>query len=299
MIAIEKNTGRPDQSRGVPNGLPDSVAIAGVDTTLLDESERVLRDDDARIHEYANRDGDAGEAHDVGGNAGVVHAQERHQDGEGQRKRDDQNRSEVHQEDDVRQRDERDLLDQRRPQRADRLLDQVRAVVERHDRDALRESRRNLRDARLDGIDDILRVDAGPRDDDAADGFLRPFHERGDPERVADLDVRHLLDVDRNSVRAADDDPLDVIDGRDQPDASHDQPGTVRLQHVAANIQIARTDGRHHRAERQVVGPEAIRIDVHLVLLDMATDGGDLRDARHGIELVADEPVLQRAELTE
>ena len=69
---------------------------------------------------------------------GVVHAQERHQDGEGQRKRDDQNRSEVHQEDDVRKRHERDLLDQRRPQRADRLLDQVRAVVERHDRDALR-----------------------------------------------------------------------------------------------------------------------------------------------------------------
>ena len=51
--------------------------------------------------------------------------------------------------------------------------------------------------------------------------------------------------------------------------------------------------------KRQVVGPEAVRIDVHLVLLDMATDGGHLRDARHGIELIADEPVLQRAEITE
>ena len=291
--------GPPDQSRGVPNGLPDSAAVAGVDSALLDESERVLRDDDARIHEHANRDGDAGEAHDVGGDPGVVHAQERHQDGERQRKGDDQDRPEVHQEDDVRQRHERDLLDQRRAQRADRLLDQVRAVVERHDRDARREARRNLRDARFHGVDDVLRVDAGSCDDDAADGFLRPFHERGDPERVADLDVRHLLDVDRDAVRAADDDPLDVVDGRDQPDASHDQPGAVRLEHVAADIQVAGADGRHDRAERQVVGPEAIRIDIHLVLLDMAADGGHFRDARHGIELVADEPVLQRAELAE
>ena len=34
---------------------------------------------------------DAGEAHEVGGDPGVVHAQERHQDGERQRKGDDQN----------------------------------------------------------------------------------------------------------------------------------------------------------------------------------------------------------------
>ena len=244
-----KEHGPPDQSRGVANGLPDSVAIGWVDTALLDESERVLRHHDARIDEHANRDGDAGEAHDVGGDPGVVHAQERHQDGERQRKRDDQDRAEVHQEDHVRQRDERDLLDQRRPQRADRLLDQVRAVVERHDRDARRQAWCNLRDARFDGIDDNLRVDAGPRDDDAADGFLCPLHERGDPEGVADLDVRHLLDVDRHAVRAADDDPLDVVDGRDQADAAHDQPGAVRLEHVAANIQVAGADGRHHRAQ--------------------------------------------------
>ena len=98
---------------------------------------------------------------------------------------------------------------------------------------------------------------------------------------------------------AADDDSLDVVDGRDQPDAAHDQPGAVRLEHVAADIQVAGADGRHHRAERQVVGPETVRIDVDLVLLDIAADGGDFRDARHGIELIADEPVLQRAQIAE
>ncbi len=114
MIAIEKNTGRPTnrvESRTVSQIRWRSRRI---DTALLDESERVLGHDDAGIDEHANRDGDAGEAHDVGGDAGVVHAQERHQHGERQRKRDDQDRAEVHQEDDVRQRDERDLFDQRR-----------------------------------------------------------------------------------------------------------------------------------------------------------------------------------------
>ena len=151
----------------------------------------------------------------------------------------------------------------------------------------------------LTRVDDVLRVDAGARDDDAADGFLRPLHERGDAKRVADLHVRHLLDVDRHAVGGADDDLLDVVDRRDQPDAAHDQPGAVRLEHVAADIEVAVADGRHHRAERQVVGPQAIRIDVDLVLLHVAADRRDFRDARNGVELVADEPVLQRAQFAQ
>ena len=65
MIAIEKNTGRPTiavESRTVSQ---TRAPVARVDTALLDVPERVLRDDDAGIDEHANRDGDAGEAHDV------------------------------------------------------------------------------------------------------------------------------------------------------------------------------------------------------------------------------------------
>ena len=54
-----------------------------------------------------------------------------------------------------------------------------------------------------------------------------------------------------------------------------------------------------HRAERQVVVPEAVRIDVDLVLLDVAADRRHFGDARHGVELVADEPVLQAAEIAQ
>ena len=52
-------------------------------------------------------------------------------------------------------------------------------------------------------------------------------------------------------------------------------------------------------AERQVVGAQPVRIDVDLVLLDIAADRGDLGDAGDGVELVADEPVLERAQLAQ
>jgi hypothetical protein len=42
-----------------------------------------------------------------------------------------------------------------------------------------------------------------------------------------------------------------------------------------------------------------LRIDVDLVLLYVSTDGRDFGDPRNGIQLVADEPVLQGAKLTQ
>ena len=133
MIAIEKNTGRPDEPRRFEDGAPHRRAIAGVDVLLLEEAERVLGDDDAGVDEHADGDRDAREAHDVRREAGVVHAEERRQHGERQRQRDDQDRAEVHQEDDVRERHEDDFFDERGPQRADGAVDQLRAVVEGHD----------------------------------------------------------------------------------------------------------------------------------------------------------------------
>ena len=86
--------------------------------------------------------------------------------------RNDQDRPEVHQKDDVRERDQEDLFDQRVAQRVDGLLDERRTIVEGHDRHARRQPRLDLCDARLDGVDDRLRVDAGARHDDATDRFL-------------------------------------------------------------------------------------------------------------------------------
>ena len=71
-----------------------------------------------------------------------------------------ENRAQVHEKDDVRQRDERDFLDERVTQRVHRLLDQIRPVVEGHDRHAGGKPGLDLGDAGLDRIDDLLGVDA-------------------------------------------------------------------------------------------------------------------------------------------
>ena len=125
-----RNKGQQDDRHGKEDGTADQCVDSRtvsqircgrcVSTSLLQVAEGVLGHDDAGVDQHANRDGDAGEAHDVRRDAGVVHHKERAQDGERQRERDDQDAAEVHQEDDVRQRDQQDLLDQRAPQRVDR-----------------------------------------------------------------------------------------------------------------------------------------------------------------------------------
>ena len=95
------------------------------------------------------------------------------------------------------------------------------------------------------------------------------------------------------------DDLSDVVDRCDQADAAHDEPGAVRLEHVPADVQIAVAHRRDDGAEGQVVLPKAIRIDVDLILLDVPADRGHFGHARHGVELVADEPVLKRAQFAQ
>ncbi len=148
MIAIEKKTGRPTSRVDSSTASRPRDDRADRRSALLDEAEGVLGHDDAGIDQDADRDGDAGEAHDVRRDARVVHPEERQQHRQRQRNRDDQDRPEVHQEDDVRERHEDDLFDQRRAQRVDGLFDQVGAIVERHDA-ARRPGRPGLESARF------------------------------------------------------------------------------------------------------------------------------------------------------
>ena len=86
-------------------------------------------------------------------------------------------------------------------------------------------------------------------------------------------------------------------DALDQPEAADHRPGAARLDHVAADVAVASHDGVDDRRERDAERAQPVRIHVDLVLPNDAADAGHLRDAGHGIELVADEPVLERAQL--
>ena len=157
----------------------------------------------------------------------------------------------------------------------------------------------DLRNARLDGVDDGFRVHAGPSHDHTTNGFLRALDERRYAKGVTYVNVRNLVDVDGHAAGCAHDDALHIVNRGDQTNAADDEPGTVRLQHVAADVEIAVADGRHDDAQWQVVRAKAIRIDVDLVLLDVATDRSHFRHARHRIELVSNEPVLEGTQIAQ
>ena len=117
--------GPAHETRGFEHGLPHASPISWVDLSLLKVPKGILRDDNAGIDEHANSDRDARQAHDVRGDAGVIHAKEGDEHRERERDRHDQNRADVHQEDDVRQCNERDLLEERMTQGVNGLFDQM------------------------------------------------------------------------------------------------------------------------------------------------------------------------------
>ena len=176
-------------------------------------------------------------------------------------------------------------------------LDQRRAVVERHDLDAGRQAGLERLDLLLYPGDDVDRADAVARHHDAPDRLVRALDERGGPEGVADLHGGDLSDEDRHSVLGRDDDVLQVTCALDEAEAAHDGPGAAGLDDVAAHVAVAPNNSIHDRRQRDFVGAEPVRIHVDLVLADHASDASDLRHALDGVELVADEPVLDGAEI--
>ena len=181
----------------------------------------------------------------------------------------------------------------------DRPLDERGAVVERDDLHPRREPGCQLRDPLLDPVDHVDRADAVTGDDDAPDGFISALEQGADAEGVADLHVRHLTDEDWHTPLGAHHDLLDVLDALDQPEAADHGPGAACLDDVAADVAIAPHHGIDDGRERNLECAKAIGIDVDLVLLDHAADARHLSHAGHGVELVADEPVLNGAKVAE
>jgi hypothetical protein len=90
------------------------------------------------IYQYADRDRDPGERHDVARDADLTHEQESAEHGERQRDPDDERRAEVHHHEQDHERREDDFLDERAPHRVQGFLDEPLPLVERHDPDSFR-----------------------------------------------------------------------------------------------------------------------------------------------------------------
>ncbi len=118
MMAMEKKIGRPTRRVASSTVCRQAARSRRSTPALLDEAEGVLRDDDGRVHEDADGDGDAGQRHDVRRDAEVAHEEEGREHRERNRDRDDQHRAQVKEEEEVHERDDDGLLDQGAPERS-------------------------------------------------------------------------------------------------------------------------------------------------------------------------------------
>ncbi len=162
---------------------------------------RILDHDDRRVDHGADGDGDAAQAHDVGGDPERVHEDVGDEDAERQREDGNERAARVQQEDDAHERDDEAFLDERRLQRGDGALDQLGAVVDRYDLRALGQARRDLGELRLDVVDDGERVLAEALHGDAGDDLALAV-QLGDAAALVghQLDARDVAQQHRRAV---------------------------------------------------------------------------------------------------
>ncbi len=143
-------------------------SLGGALGDVLQLLVRVLDHHDLRVDRGADGDGDAAQAHDVGGDVEHVHRDEGQQHRDRQREDGQQRAAHVQQEDEDDQGDDDRLLEQRALQRVDRAVDELGAVVGGPHLHALGQGGLQLVELLLDAIDDARGVLAVAHHHDAA-----------------------------------------------------------------------------------------------------------------------------------
>ena len=123
---------------------------------------------------------------------------------------------------DAHQSDDDAFLEQRRFQRGDGAVDQLRAVVNRHDLRPFGQRRRDLLQPLLDVVDDGQRIGAGTLQGDAA-GHFAVAVEFGDAASfiARKFDAGHVLEQHGRAAVGFDHDVLEVVDASEVATAAH------------------------------------------------------------------------------
>ena len=256
---------------------------------------------DGRVHHCTDRNCDPAQRHDVGVHALHPHDQKGSQDAQRQRDDDDQGRAQVQKERRANQDDHNEFVGQFLGQIVDGTFDHARSVIGRDDFDTLRQRRFQSLDLCFDGFDGRQRVLAPAHDDDATNGIPFPV-ELTDPAAHlwAQPDLRDVAQCQRGTAGVHHQrDRFQVIDVVDVTRGANHVFGLGHLDDTAAGFTVRVPDRVPDLGQRYVEGAQLVRIDNDLVLLDHATDRGDLRDPLDCLQLIFQKPVLDGAQLTE
>jgi hypothetical protein len=197
------------------------------------------------------------------------------------------------------ERDDDEFLDELALEVGDGALDQVRAIIRGDDLHTGRQARREFRELRLDGVDRRQRILAGAHDDYAAGNLALAVELRDAAAHLgSDLDARDVGEMNRHAgLRRQQRNAPEVIERLQVARCPHHVFRFAHLEHRTTRFPVRALYRVDDLRVRYVERAHACRIEHDLVLAHHATHARDLRDVRHGLELVLQEPVLQRAKL--
>src|SRR5882757_9142362 len=199
---------------------------------------------------------------------------------------------------DADERDDDALLRERSLQRHDRVVDEVRSVIDRNDLDALRQGRRHIGEARLHIVDNVKGVLTETLQRNAARDLTLPV-ELGNTSALirSHFDPRYILQQDRRTLVDLQDNIREIGKAFDVTASAHNEFKFRQLYGPSANIHVAAADGIAHLRKRDTQRAQTVRIEDDVVLLDEAADAGDFGNTLRLGNAVADGPILQRSQV--
>ena len=293
---------RADFLRRVHDELPVRTAAAPSPLLALVSLHvlvQILHHHDRRVDHRPNRDRDAAERHDVGAQPEKPHRQERHENAD--RESDDRHEGtrRVQKKEHRDQRDDDGFFHQLVAQRGHRVIDESRPIVPFDESHALGQRALQLCHFCLHPVDDGARIFAVAHHHPSGHDFsaaiqlrdtsadLRPDLHRGD---VSDAHGRATR-------RRADCDVADIVEALKPAAAPHHVLGAPHLEHAPAHVLVRSAHRLGDALEGDLVREQLGRIDLHLILLFVAAQRCDLRDAGNRRQRGLHCPVLDAAQL--
>ena len=282
--------------RGAPNGLVDRrrtrhpLPLVQSAKDVLDH-DQIAVDDDAEV--------DRAEAEQVGGDLHRVHARERKQQRQRDGDRGQQRRPDAAQRERQHHDDDDERLGQRAGDRPQRVRDQIGAVVDPDDPDALRQPVRvEIVDRVVNGAQDLAGILPAPHEHgalDAADAIVQA--EDAGLRRRANGHAAGVPQQHGHTGLCGQRDVPDVVRGLDETDTPDDHRLLAAAHQRAARIAVVHLHRVGDLGDGELVLLEREGIHLDVVFLDDAAEGHDVGDALDLRQPRRDDPVLDLAEI--
>ncbi len=259
--------------------------------------QAVLRDDHAAVDDQPEVE--RAQAHEVGADPELQHADGGDQHGDRNDERGDDRGAEVSEQQQEHEDDERGADHEVGGDGVDRGVDQLRPVQDGPRADARRQRPVDFGELGVGCGRDGAAVAADEHQRGAEHRLAAVDAAGAGPQVATDGDVRNFPDANGDVAMRRDHDIADLGKLFDPAGGAHHVALAEALDVIGAARRIIGFDRRNELRDRKTEAGELHRIGLDPVLLDVAADGVGAGDTRDALHLRADDPVLDGAQVDE